>query len=174
MQLYSIRIPAKSHIAKFAHIRYGDPVLINNATALAALIRGLLHKPNFNSQYTSGKENLRLKYLNAQIHCAAPLSNMAHIGYALTADHIIQINAFLEEDFKERLQLFVAKTANWEHRRAGIDQAVEAFAHHYGIIIDQDITLDGLKKIEYRARTQATSRHPNRVNLLATSQIIIL
>lgn len=175
MQLYHIRIPAKPYISKFAHVRYGNPVPINNSSALSALIRGLLAKPGYNVKYASSQENLRLRYLTAHIACSAPVSQMPQLGYALTTDHIIQINAFLEEDFKERLQLFVAKTANWQARRSGIDQAIEAFANHYGIIIDDEITFDGLKKMEYRARTQATERiNNNKVNLLSNTHIVIL
>lgn len=174
MQLYSIRIPAKPYIAKFAHRRYGFPVLINNSTALSALIRGLLHKPGFNIKHSCTKENLRLRYFTGAIQCAAPISQMPQIGYALTTDHIIQINAFLEEDFKERLQLFVAKTANWDQRRSGIDQAIEAFALYYNIILDEEISFDGLKKMEYRARMAPDkSSFPTRVKI-TTQQIHLL
>ena len=168
MQSYSIRIPAKPYIAKFAARRYGNPVGINNSTALSALIRGLLHKPGFDIKHSTVKENLRLKYFTGHILCEAPLSQMPQIGYALTTDHIIQINAFLEEDFKERLQLFVAKTANWEARRSGIDQAIEAFAAYYSIQLEEEITFDGLKKMEYRARTApGRQSFPTKISMAA-------
>ena len=174
MQLYKVSIPAKPYIAKFAHKRYGNPVSINNASTLSALIRGLLHKPAFDCKYSISKSDLRFKYFTSLIECTAPLTQMAQLGYALTTDQIIQVNTFLEEDFKERLMLFVAKSADWQQRRAGIDQAIEAFAEYYSILIDEEITFDGLKKMEYRARTCTGKKTFPNVNIHKSTHLILL
>jgi hypothetical protein len=159
MQLYTISIPAKPHIARFAHIRYGNPIWLNADSTLGILISALLNQSAYRSKFTLSDRDLRFKYLTASIQCAAPLSEMLRGKcFALSTDHVLAVNQFLENDFEERLYFYCQRQANWQKRRAGIDAAIESFADFYGIQLDEEITFDGLKKMEYRFRKKKTEK----------------
>ena len=103
MQLYTISIPAKPHIARFATIRYGNPVFIQSKTTLGILINALLNTSSYRSKFVSRDIDLRLKYLKSEIPCAAALSDMVRgKTFGLSPDHIIGINQFLENQFRPR------------------------------------------------------------------------
>lgn len=159
MQLYHISIPAKPHIAPFAHKRYGKPVLLNGHSSLGIFIKVLLNNPQYKSKFNISHQDIRFKYLTDSIQCAVPYSHiMRNEVYTLTSDHIIAINQYLEEEFKERLFFHCQLAANWQRRRAGIDNAIQSFSTFYNIPIDTAISFDALKKIEYRYRQK---KHEN-------------
>lgn len=149
---FTVTIPAKAHIAKYAALRYGSPIRINNTTTLGALMVGLLQKPNFNTCYPVSKKDIRFLYLTQSIQFIGDIRDWYIIGSTLTDEHIIQVNTFLENDFADRLSVFVWSQMNHQARYKGINEAIEQFARHYNIIIDTDISFEGLKKMEYRRR----------------------
>lgn len=153
MQLYTVSIPAKPHIARFAHTRYGNPVQLGAKNTLGCLINALLSGSNHRAKFSPHHADLRFKYLTGGIHCAAPLSEMLRgKTFGLSLDNILVINQFLENEFEEKLYFYCQRQANWQKRRSGIDAAIEAFAKFYGILLDEEITYEALKKMEYRTR----------------------
>ncbi len=151
---FTVTIPAKAHIAKYAAVRYGSPVRISNRTTLGALMIGLLNKPQFNSCYASQKKNIRFLHFNSRIQFIADIRDWHIIGTSLSDEHIIQVNTFLENDFADRLCVFVWSQTNHQARYRGIDKAIQQFADHMSISIGTDITFEGLKKMEYRRRKE--------------------
>lgn len=151
---FTVTIPAKAHIAKYAAVRYGCPVRISNTNTLGCLLIGLLNKPTFHSERSNRAKNVRFIHFNSRIECIADMRDWYKIGSSLSDEHIIQANAFLENDFADRLAVYVWSQTNHNCRYRGINDAIEAFARHMGIIIDEDITFDGLKKMEYRRRKE--------------------
>jgi len=152
---FIVSLPCKPHVAKYAELRYGRcaPIPINNSTAVGALMVGLLQKPQFSYKLSEKDKDVRFRHFTARLAFRADIYLWHSIGYHLTDDHILQANAFLEADFNDRLAIYVwSQTKSPDHRYRGIQDAIEAFAEFYGIELPEMITLDGLKKIEYRTR----------------------
>lgn len=149
---FTVTIPCRPHIAKYAALRYGSYITINNSHTLGALIIGLLQKPSFNCRYNKINQSIRYQQFTASIQLHFDKQYLYHYGLVLTPDHIIQINTFLENDFSDRLAIFTWSRIQHNTRYKGYSKALMDFADQYNIIIDQDITFDGLKKIEYRTR----------------------
>lgn len=151
---FTVTIPAKAHIAKYSAVRYGHTIRISNTTAVGALMIGLLNKPSFNSGYPTHKKDIRFLHFNSHIQFIADIRDWYTVGTHLSDEHIIQVNTFLENDFADRLAVYVWSQTNHNTRYRGINEAIISFADHLGIVIDEDITFDGLKKMEYRKRKE--------------------
>lgn len=151
---FTVTIPAKAHIAKYAAIRYGSPIRIANTSTIGSLLIGLLNKPGFHSERSLYKKDIRFKYFTSNIECIADIADWYKIGSSLSDEHIIQVNTFLENDFADRLSVFVWSQMQHNSRYKKINEAIEQFALYYKINIDVDITFEGLKKMEYRRRKE--------------------
>lgn len=149
---FTVTIPAKAHIAKFAAVRYGSHIRISNKSTIGALMVGLLQKPKFDSGHPNRSKNVRFIHFNSHIKFVADIADWYKIGSTLSDDHIIAVNTFLENEFSDRLAVFVWAQTNHSNRRKGIEKAIQQFANLYNIDTDIDITLDGLIKMEYRRR----------------------
>ena len=149
---FTVTIPCRPHIAKFAALRYGSCISINNSHALGSLLIGLLQKPSFDCSYSNITKSIRYQQFTSSIQCLVEKHNVYMVGITLTPDHIIQINTFLENDFSDRLAIFIWSRIQHNTRYKGYKKALTDFADRYNILIDEDITFDGLKKIEYRTR----------------------
>jgi hypothetical protein len=87
-----------------------------------------------------------------QIKVPLNSKNLRTVGYYIREDNVVLLNRFLEECFETALRQFISEGAKGEGRYVGYKDAYYAFAEAYNIIIDEDISFDGLKKIEYRSR----------------------
>lgn len=165
---FVVNVPVSPYILKFATLRYGYPIKLDNSTLLSGAIISLLGKENFNTRMPLHKKNLQYKHYIASLQFVAPISIMRNLGFSLTHDQAIQVNRHLEADFEERLHIYVAQNINSETRRCGYQKAVEQFAAFYGIDIDRDISLDGLMKIQYRYRIRQQKKADLFVSTLST------
>lgn len=155
-RLFTFSIPAKPHIAQFTHQRIGQPVFINNDTAVGSMCIALLQKKTFNTQLDAhGKHNHFLNY-TSRIFLAMPVSQYYHLGSKFNQDHIIHINRFLQLQFEESLRLFVDTAVDHRQRYRNLDEVLELFAAKWSLEIDHHISYDNLKKIEYRTRKKSS------------------
>lgn len=158
---FLVRVAAQPHIAKYANIRYGNPIPLKNSNALGALAIGLMAKPAFQTKLSQTHRDIRFARLTGNIFFSLSIKEWQALGGNLTDDHILQINSFIEQDFIDRLAIFTWSQINTERRRSGYTEAIERFAHFYNIEISEDITFDGLKKMEYRRRISGKNIFPD-------------
>lgn len=149
---FVVNIPVSPYILKYATLRYSQPLRLDNSSLLGTVVYSLLSKPRFDSRTPLKDRNLQYSFYTQKLQCVAPISMLYDIGNGITDDHAIQINRFLEKDFEERMHIYVSKNIVEGKRRCGYYKAIEEFANHYNIIIDTDISLEGLIKIHYRYR----------------------
>jgi len=77
---------------------------------------------------------------------------MYYAGFSLDDNKIIAINRYFEEQFQEELYNFCQNNIKDKKWRPGIAKAIASFTETYGIIMDEDVTLDALKQAEFRHR----------------------
>lgn len=150
MRIYTVTIETSPYIKAFASKLYGDPIEINNKTTIGSFLIGTLSKKSIDVKCIREKKDIRFKFFIDQIQCIAPFSQMDNYGYYLTENHIIQINRYLENVFDETLYFYVQARINTNNRYAGYEKALENFITDYNL--PETVTIDLLKKIEYRYR----------------------
>jgi hypothetical protein len=158
MRTFSIKIPVPAYISKFLHTRYQTPLKINNQTIVGIFILSTIQKKNAYTKLNEFDREKKLRTFNDDFQCIFPITDLYHIGTTITNDKIILINRFLEEHFDECFYSFVAANVDKTKRYAGIDTAIENFCLIHSIVIDEDITLDCLKKREYRHRQKISNK----------------
>jgi hypothetical protein len=149
---FTVQIPVSPYVKKFVVAEFGNPVRISNYNFFGIFIIGVLQKENFSTRLTFNKKNLRYNHFTEKITCVAPISLIRNLGYHVSDDHIIQINRFFEYCFDRELYYFVKQNTNTNTRYAGYKQAIEKFAFHYDIHIENEVSFEALKKMEYRYR----------------------
>jgi hypothetical protein len=127
---------------------------------VGVMILAMLQKKSVTSMNLV-KKDTRFLRLNDHIIAVGAFSVSNHYGIHLDDDAIIQINRFFENSFEETLYQFVRYHLIDDSRFPGYDAALYKFANAYGIEIDEDISFDGLKKMEYRFRKKFEKRMPS-------------
>jgi hypothetical protein len=153
-KMLTISLPAKPYIAAYAHHRWGEPIAINNQTALGAMAIALLQKKRFTTKLPHADKDFRFAHYTQKIFLTMPLGDIYRLGSQLSGEHILQLNSFLQASFTESLRIFVDTVCNHAQRTRGLETALCDFAAANNIEIDEHISLDGLKKLEYRSRTR--------------------
>lgn len=149
---FSVQIPVSPYLKPYITRRFGDPIAIDNQSLVGVFLIGVLEKQNFNVGGQNQKKDIRFNYFTDSITCVAPISLMKDFGWNLKPDHIIQFNRFFEEHFDLDLHLHVERNVKKNTRYAGYKQAIESFAVEYNICLEETISFEGLKKMEYRYR----------------------
>lgn len=149
---YTIKVPTKIYLRKYAYAKYGHPFPLNYNSTLGTLIICLLDKSPFSINMNDDKKDVRMSYMNDVIECTAAATPMRYKSCSLDNDKIIAINRYLENEFTLELHKWCEERKEKRSWRPGIDKAINTFADQYSIIVDIDITFDALKKAEYRYR----------------------
>jgi len=74
------------------------------------------------------------------------------IGFAFAPDKIAHINAFLEGLLEQHLLICCEVGVSYGRERQA---CIEEFAERHNISFPEDITWEGIKQLEYRARVRA-------------------
>lgn len=151
---FSVQIPTSPYLKKFVIAEFGDPIRINNDSLIGVFLIGILEKQNFHIPLKLDEKDFRYRHFTEKITCIAPTTLMKDFGFAIKADHAIQLNRFFEEHFDRELYYFVKRNTIAGARYAGYKQAIEAFAALYSIELEKTVTFESLKKMEYRYRTK--------------------
>jgi hypothetical protein len=148
---YSVSLPVKPYILKYVQTIEGSPLEFRGSSMLCMIIRAFME----NKSYTGLSQNqlqTAVSSRTAKLEILVPIKKMYTIGASLRPDGIVLINQFLEEWFERALIKFMDSAVKKEGRYKGYRDAYYAFASAYGIDLEEDITLDGLKQMEYRLR----------------------
>lgn len=151
---YSVSLPIKPYIKKYVHTIEGSPIRFDSNSMLCMIIRAYLQskaKSGRSRQELTSAVSIRRERLEIQV--LKTKKNVSVIGHFISEDNIVLINRYLEELFEQELHRFINQyIQSAEGRYKGYKAAYFAFAELYNIVLEEDITFDGLKKLEYRNR----------------------
>lgn len=149
---HSLKIPIKPYLRKYAHRLYGPDIFANRETALGALICLSLEKEIYESRHQQSEKKRNL-YTDA-LPVFVSDWHWTAIGFEVSPEAVAIINSFLENLFNESLYMYCTIHSSEAGRYKGFNKAYYKFCIDYGLDIDTDITMDALKKKEYRYRLQ--------------------
>ena len=147
---FTVRIPTKPYIRKFIGKMYGTPITLSYWNPLATFVLSLLDKERFDINMNSEKTRSQIASFTDEILFCAPMKTMYYKGHSIDPNKIIAVNRFLDDLFARVLCQYCQ--LNVSDGKTRYDQAIVDFMRGCEIEIDQDITMDALKKIEYRYR----------------------
>ena len=151
---YTVSLPVKAYIKKYVATVEGYPINYSSNNMLCMIVRAYLQnkcrsglsKQQLQTAVASRNECVEIKIPRSE-------KNIRTIGTYISSDNIILINRFLEFWFEAALHEFIRNyTKGNIGRYRGLKDAYVAFADHYNIILEEDISFEGLKKIDYRNR----------------------
>ncbi len=159
---YSVTLPVKPYIKKYVAAVEGSPVLFTSRSMLCMIIRAYMENKN-HTGLSKKQLQTSINARTATIVVQLPMRSMHYVGTSVRPDSIILINQFLEMWFGKALLDFMKQTANRPGRYKGFNEAYYEFAQAYGIEIEEDISLDALKKMDYRLRHRGGNDFTNLV-----------
>jgi hypothetical protein len=172
-KFFTVQIPTSVYLKVFVEREFGSPVPINNHSLLGVFLIGTLQKTNPITRFSWVQKNLRFQHFTEKIVCIAPISLMKDFGFSVTEDQVIQINRFFEQYFDRELYYYVKHRVNSNERYSGYKEAIQSFATHYGLVLEEHITYEALKKMEYRYRTKVNKEIISQVCPLPPQQRIL-
>jgi hypothetical protein len=143
-----VSIPVKPYIKRFVTKLYGSPVQANNKSTLGILINLTLEKQTYEQAFS---QSFTDRYYTDQLQISISAWQFTNKGFDIPPPKVKVINKIMEQRFEEAMLDFVSTRINQpgaERRRL-----IEAFAEHYGISLEEDISLDALVKTERRMRS---------------------
>lgn len=155
LESYCLNIPCKSHIAKYYSTIYGSPFDLTRKNDFAdLLITKLDSEPA--RKLKSDVLTMALKGLDSGLKFKLPINLFYRIDNNITKHKIWNVNRSLVNAFNNDFLLTctIASVFGVEKRTT-----IEKFAQHYGIILEEDITYEALKKSEYRLRQNAVFKN---------------
>jgi hypothetical protein len=149
MKHFTFRLPVKKYIQKYLTTLYGETIQANMDTdigfvvlnTLASRIEGKVSR-GYNKQF----ENINL----GQITFIVPFHYYYLTKKELSVHTSILLNRYFENRFEEDFVRYIqlVDLGGWGKYK----KAIEGFAKLYNIEMEEDISFDGLKKMEYRQR----------------------
>lgn len=173
----SIKIPTRTYLKKFIQYKLGETFFSDGPHHIQKYLTALLEKKTV---YNYNFKALNNQYRD-QLTIFLTKSSYIKAGFSIKQEHVVDFNNYIEFLFDEDLVNFchdylkfhnVAKEAVKqfaEHyniklgeRQARalfrtdplLQDARAAFAKKLGLVIEEDITDEALKKMEYRARAR--------------------
>lgn len=147
---FTLKILTKPYLKKYIHSLYGRTVIFSTANQFGTIIMALLEKPSVIRE-SKEKIKVQLNEYDAELLIFCPIwfikKNM--YGFDISENHMLSLNKFIEQRFTEDLYKFC-----YILNRIGVslEDGIAEFCKCHDIEIDEDITLDALKKKEYRYR----------------------
>lgn len=149
---YTVSFPVKPYIKKYVTTIEGSPLQFKSSSMLCMIIRAYMENKNSYIQLSEKRINNHLNFRTATINVVVPLVYQYQVGTILRPEGIVLINRFLEDIFERALTKFIHDNIKAGGRYKGFKEAYFAFADMYNIELEEDITYDGLKKIDFRYR----------------------
>lgn len=145
---YVLKVPVKKHLQKFIHSQEGFPINNREQSFVWHIIRPYLQ---YNVLSGCRHDDIN-KSFPGHISINIPKSNVRRYGLYPRISTIVFINKVLSMHFGRELSYYVYTFLHQDGRYKGYNSAIESFCQIHGIIIDEDISLDALKKAEFRHR----------------------
>lgn len=174
----TVKVPTKAYLKKFVLTEIGDKPIAPGDHPVQKFLFILLERKLYDYQFKS---------LNAQFNdtllVKISLSNFHKMGYSISPQRVVLFNNFIESLFDKALYGFVSQYVRHqdemqaaiqkvldeynikprrEHQRNWFQvprykDALYAFAKKYNLEMEEDVTYELLKKMEYRARKKFES-----------------
>lgn len=150
-QFYAICLPVKPHIKKYVQAIEGSTIEWKSNSMLCMIIRAYLENKGYTGR-SKEELNTAINSRTDTLQISVPVKKMHVVGVHIRPDNIMLINRYLEDCFERSLHQFIQQSIKSNVRYQGFNKAYEAFATLYNIQLEEDISLDGIKKIDYRFR----------------------
>jgi hypothetical protein len=155
MKSFSVSVPCKSYVKKYFSTLYGDCIPLDHRsdwadTILTKMISGPISKAN--------KQVLKLDFerYDSKLKFSLPMDFYFRMNTDLSEQQIYNINRFLENTFDTDLFMTICAGKFFGVPKVTI---IRVFAERHNLEVDEDISLDGLKKAYYRFEKKPTSRN---------------
>lgn len=147
---FSVQLPTKAYLKKYIEVLYGTPVSFDTNSYLGKIIAVVLDKNVFPERSRTVIHKTFDVY-DKQLTIFLPIRWMQkyYYGTDISAKKVVYINKLIEDKFEEELFMY-CKALDL----LGIERkdALLEFCNKYNLEIDEDITFECIKKMEYRIR----------------------
>lgn len=148
MKYFSFKLHVKPHIQKYLTALYGVRIPANLESEVGLVVLNII-----SSRMES--KVCRWHLLQSEERHQGEVTFMIPINYYyLTQKDVSKLTrGLLNRYFESRFQTDLCRHVSaYTQFGGGYKAAIEKFADMHGIVLEEDITFDGLKKIEYRHR----------------------
>lgn len=171
LDCYTLSLPVKPYVLKYVQTVEGSPELMfQSSSMLCTIVRAFIENKNYTG-LSQQQLDTAISTRNATLRIIIPMKQMYRIGTAIRPDGIVLINRFLEEWFERALIKFMNDHTRKDGRYRGFKEAYFAFADLYNVEIEKDITLEGLKKMDYRLRRKKNDDPSNKNGLFFSTLV---
>jgi hypothetical protein len=147
---FTVRILTKPYLKKYIHSLYGRTVIFSTSNQFGTIMMALLERP-INIGVPKDKIKYKIDQYTCELLIFCPIWFIVQnkYGFEISDNHMISLNKFIDQRFTEDLYKFC-----FILNKCGVslEDAMEEFCKTHSIEIDEDITMDALKKKEYRYR----------------------
>lgn len=147
MKSFTFRLPVKKYIQKYLTSLYGETIAATMETDIGFVVLNTIAS-RIDAQVARGYNKVFNNTYQAQVTFIIPFHYFYLTKKEISVSTCILLNRYFENKFQEDLMKFMAlaNLNQWGNYR----KALEQFAEIHKIDIEEDITYDGLRKIEYR------------------------
>jgi len=149
MKYFTFRLPVKKYIQKYLTTLYGETIPATMDTDIGFIILNILAS-RLESQVARGYNKQLQAGVPGSVTFTIPIFYWYYTKKQLSVHTCILLNRFLENRFEDELCRFIAMRDTEGHGK--YKKAIEDFSRIYNIELEEDITFDGLRKMEYRSR----------------------
>jgi len=151
---YTVTVPCKSYVKKYFTARYGEHIPLDHRdcfgdTILTKMISTPLARAN------KGVLHFQFKHHNAEIKFKVPTDFFFRIETCLTPQQVYNINRYLENIFESELFLAII-IGHWYNVQQ--HKAIQSFCDKYKIELDEEISMDAMKKSFQRYKKAASTK----------------
>lgn len=162
MKSFTFRLPVKKHIQKYLTSLYGETIPAQMETDIGFVVLQTLAS-RIESKVCRGYNN---QWSQDPYQAVVTFTVPYHYFYLtkkeLSIYTCILLNRYFENKFEEDLSRYVEMRDT--EGRGKYKGAIEAFADYHGISIEEDISFDTLKKMEYRFRKKNEENNLRRLS----------
>lgn len=148
MKHFTFQLAVKKYVQKYFTSMYGPAIPARMETDIGFVILNTLAS-KLEAQVCRGYNNQFKNPYQAKLVFTLSFHYFYLIKKEVSVQTGILLNRYLENKFEEALSIHVEKCVA---RGGEIKQAIEEFCQLYKIGIDEDVSFDALKKMEYRSR----------------------
>lgn len=154
MQFFTFNLPVKPHIKKYLTSLYGDSIPAKLETDIGFVVLNTLAS-RLEAKVTRGYLSQLQNGYTEKVSFLVPFHYWYLTKKDISQHTSILLNRYFETRFEEDLCRFV--DAYGSDKWGSKVKAIETFASRHGIAIEDDISFEGLKKMEYRNRKKNLS-----------------
>lgn len=148
MKYFTFRLPVKKYIQKYLTTLYGETIPAQMETDIGFVVLNTLAS-RLEGKVCRGYNNQFKNPWQSTITFTVPYHYFRLTQKELSIYTCILLNRYFENKFEEALITYIEKSML---KGKGYKQSIESFSELHRIEIEEDITYEALKKMEYRAR----------------------